>query len=89
MQPVRALLGINGGTLCIFHSLVNSFIKAFKQFEGYKIPLLPYKLMYAAIQSVILGIGGYRLYTMGLLPLSPADYVDLIPRRTVNFFSMH
>eukprot|EP00331_Platyophrya_macrostoma_P028678 CAMPEP_0176449188 /NCGR_PEP_ID=MMETSP0127-20121128/26293_1 /TAXON_ID=938130 /ORGANISM="Platyophrya macrostoma, Strain WH" /LENGTH=160 /DNA_ID=CAMNT_0017836407 /DNA_START=12 /DNA_END=494 /DNA_ORIENTATION=+ len=67
VQPIKALVGING---------------AFKQFEGYKIPLLPYKLMYAAIQSVILSIGGYRLYTMGLLPLAPADWVDLIPRRS-------
>jgi len=63
MQPVKALLSINS---------------AFKQFEGYKISLIQYKLMYAGIQSVILSIGLYKLYTIGLLPLSPADWIDLI-----------
>ena len=40
--------------------------------------LTKYKLMYSAIQLVLLGIVVYKLSMMGLLPVSAADYVDLI-----------
>ena len=60
------------------------FIEAFKQFEGYYVPLFMYKLQYGAIQIAILCIGMYRLYTIGLLPLAPSDWNDFIPRRTVS-----
>lgn len=41
--------------------------------------LAKYKLMYLGIQLVLLGIVGYKLSVMGLLPVSVADYVDLVP----------
>ena len=40
--------------------------------------------MYFGIQSVILSIGLYKLYTIGLLPLSPSDWIDLIHPLKVN-----
>ena len=38
-----------------------------------------YKLMYLGIQIILLGIVVYKLSAMGLLPVSAADYVDMIP----------
>jgi hypothetical protein len=40
--------------------------------------LAKYKLMYIGINLILLGIVGYKLSMMGLLPVSAADYVDLI-----------
>jgi hypothetical protein len=40
--------------------------------------LMKYKLMYFGIQLILLGIVVYKLSVMGLLPVSAADYVDLI-----------
>jgi len=66
MQPLKGLFGVN---------------QAFKQFEGKGVVLFPYKLIYAGIQCIVLGIGFYKFYTMGLLPLSPSDWIDLIPHQ--------
>ena len=38
-----------------------------------------YKLMYLGIQIILLGIVVYKLSAMGLLPVSAADSVDMIP----------
>ena len=40
--------------------------------------LVKYKLMYLGIQVVLLGIVVYKLSAMGLLPVSAADYVDMV-----------
>ena len=42
--------------------------------------------MYGAIYSILLGIVLYKLSMMGLLPVSAADYVDLIPPYEVSFY---
>lgn len=43
------------------------------------ISLGKYKFMYLGIQVILLGIVVYKLSAMGLLPVSAADYVDLVP----------
>ena len=40
--------------------------------------LTKYKLMYLGIQLVLLAIVVYKLSAMGLLPVSAADYVDMV-----------
>jgi hypothetical protein len=82
MQPIRGLMGVNQGTIVVI--FLNS---AFKPFEGHGVQLFPYKIIYGGIQMVVLAIGFYKFYTMGLLPLSPADWIDLIPHQHVTFFS--
>lgn len=59
---------------------------AFKQFEGKKISLLYYKFIYVGINAFVLSIGLHKLYGVGLLPFSPSDWIDLIPRQTVYIF---
>jgi hypothetical protein len=44
-----------------------------------------YKLIYIGINLGVLGMGLYKLNTMGLLPLNPSDYVELIPKADVPF----
>ena len=51
----------------------------FESYEGMNINLGKYKMIYLAIQVLLLGIVIYKLSAMGLLPISAADYVDLIP----------
>jgi len=67
---------------------IHIFSLAFKQFEGHGVALLPYKLMYGAIQMVILGLCLNKFHGMGLLPLSPADWIDLIPHDIVKYFHL-
>lgn len=38
-----------------------------------------YKLIYLGANLVILTFIAYKFSGMGLLPLSPSDYVDLLP----------
>jgi hypothetical protein len=38
-----------------------------------------YKVIYIGINLVQLGLVAYKLSAMGLLPVSAADYVDLVP----------
>lgn len=38
-----------------------------------------YKLIYFGANFAILGFIAYKFSGMGLLPLSPSDYVDLLP----------
>ena len=45
---------------------------------------MKYKFMYLGIQLVLLGIVVYKLSAMGLLPVSAADYVDMVPPFKVN-----
>ena len=65
INQLKSLIGIN---------------EKFKEFEPYKMQELTfYKLIYFCINAALLGYSSYKLYHMGLLPLSPADYVDLLP----------
>jgi hypothetical protein len=50
--------------------------------------LAKYKLMYLGIQVVMLGIVIYKLSVMGLLPVSAADYVDMVPPFQVHLSSI-
>ncbi len=50
----------------------------FEPYEGMLPSLVKYKVMYLGIQLVLLGAVIYKLSAMGLLPVSAADYVDLI-----------
>lgn len=44
------------------------------------------KLAYLGISGFSLIIGFYKLYTLGLLPLNPSDWIDLIPlHHVINF----
>ena len=38
-----------------------------------------YKLIYLGANLAILGFIAFKFSGMGLLPLSPSDYVDLLP----------
>jgi hypothetical protein len=42
--------------------------------------------MYGGINLCIVSIGLYKLYSLGLLPLSPADWIDLVPKTAVSNF---
>jgi len=39
-----------------------------------------YKVIYCGINLILVGIVAYKLSSMGLLPVSAADYVDLVPK---------
>ena len=51
------------------------------------------KVVYIGINALVLAIGLNKLYSVGLLPFSPSDWIDLIPRQTVQntliFFSIY
>lgn len=52
----------------------------FKVFEQHKFEELSfYKLVYLLVNLAILLFIAYKLFNLGLLPLSPADYVELLP----------
>lgn len=51
----------------------------FEPYEHLVPSLLKYKAMYLGINIIILGIVVNKLSNMGLLPVSPTDYIDLIP----------
>ena len=48
-------------------------------YEGMLPSLLKYKLMYVAINLVLLGLVLYKMAAMGMLPVLAADYADLMP----------
>ncbi|KRX02435.1 hypothetical protein PPERSA_10052 [Pseudocohnilembus persalinus] len=90
------MMYMTGGTLNIFTILftfqflynptkaIFSTNTAFQQFEGKGIPLLKFKLYYIGMKSLILSVALYKLYNLGLLPLSPSDWVDLVPSYQQN-----
>ena len=39
-----------------------------------------YKLIYVVINLGVLGFVLYKLYGIGLVPLNPSDYLDILPR---------
>lgn len=56
----------------------------FSRFSSLGNELLLYKMIFIGIQLGLFGLGLYKLNTMGLLPLSPSDYVDMIPKSVVS-----
>ncbi|KAM3132523.1 ER membrane protein complex subunit 4 [Paramecium bursaria] len=52
---------------------------AFSSLDNKGIPLFTYKLIYQAIGLLQLGVVGYKLYNIGLLPFNSADWIDLVP----------
>ena len=55
----------------------------FEKFEGKGVSLIKFKLIYLMINLIILSIMLYKFYNMGLLPLNPSDYTELIPKSKV------
>jgi preprotein translocase subunit SecY len=71
-SSVTALLKTSKGTIYDNN-------KVFEPFESMVSSTFKYKVIYCAINLVLLGIVAYKLSSMGLLPVSAADYVDLVP----------
>ena len=75
--------------MIIIASFLNTIVLyklAFKPYENKGIDLFKYKLMYLGIYGFVLSIGLYKFYNLGLLPLSPSDWVDIIPGHEVKHF---
>lgn len=58
----------------------------FEPYEGMLPSLAKYKIMYAGINLILLGIVLYKMSAMGMLPVLAADYVDLVPTFDVQLF---
>lgn len=78
-------------TLVFMFSILYNSVKTiggtdevFKKYEAVKDAVTFYKLIYIALNGVVLAFGLYKLYGMGLLPLHAADYVALVPYMKVN-----
>jgi hypothetical protein len=61
-------------------------------FENHEYTIIHYKLIYVAIQSVVVTFVLYRIYGMGLIPLNPADWISLIenkipPKEILNVYN--
>lgn len=59
---------------------------AFDDYKNQGISLTKYKLIYIAIYSVVLAIVVNKLMSIGLLPTSPADWIDLIEPYSVDIW---
>lgn len=51
----------------------------FEAFEDRAKSLTMYKMIYAGINLLCLGVVVYKLSKMGLLSFSPSAYIDMIP----------
>ena len=57
----------------------------FREFEGFKMKEITfYKFIYFGINLIVFTFCLYKLAGIGLIPLSPSDYVDLLPENNVN-----
>ena len=65
MTPIKSILNIEN----TFNTLQNEYFSDF----------LFYKLIYVAINIGVLGFVLYKLYGIGLVPLNPSDYLDILP----------
>ena len=78
---------LNIYTLIMIFTIISGQIKSiigvsekFKEFEIYKIKeLVFYKFIYTVINVALLGYSLMKLAGIGLLPLNPSDYFDVIP----------
>ena len=97
LLPTMFMLWMAGGGVHIFSimivgmSLVQplraiaSMQSFFQPIEADNVDLTQPKLMYVALNLLALGIALYKCFTMGLLPLSSADWVSLIePRHNIE-----
>lgn len=66
INPIKAIFGTN-----------NAF-KEYEKEEG--IDLRVPKLTYVGIQLLALGVALYKCSTMGLLPLTSADWIEYLPK---------
>ena len=66
MTPIKSLLNL--GTT--FNALKNEHYSDF----------LFYKFIYVVINLGVLGFVLYKLYGIGLVPLNPSDYVEILPK---------
>ena len=71
-SAVTALLKTGKGK-----NLIKSIV--FEAYESMVSSTTRYKVIYCAINLVLVGIVAYKLSSMGLLPVAAADYVDLVP----------
>ena len=62
-----------------------SYHPVFEPYEGMTTSMMKYKFMYLGIHVILLGIVVYKLSAMGLLPVSAADYVDMVPPFEVSY----
>ena len=67
MTPIKSILNIE----TTFNSLKNEHFSDF----------LFYKLIYLVINLGVLGFVLYKLYGIGLVPLNPSDYLDILPNQ--------
>ena len=59
---------------------ITSIDQKFAKFKPYNLSELTfYKMIYFIINICIICFLAYKFYNMGLLPLAPADYVDVLP----------
>merc|ERR1712066_63428 len=68
-SPLKAIMSVN---------------ETFRPFRVKGESQLNRKMVFIGINLFILSMGAYKLYNIGLLPLSPADHVDWIPIRHPN-----
>ena len=70
INPLKAIFG------------VNEFFSALAKEEGVDIHLP--KLIYLSLQLLSLGLALYKCSTMGLLPLTSADWTSFIPSKSID-----
>ncbi len=67
MNPLKSLFSLN---------------QAFKQFEAKGVSLVVPKLIYFALNLATIGLSIYKFSVMGILPVTPQDWVGLINIKT-------
>ena len=67
MTPIKSILNLES----TFKALENEYFSDF----------LFYKLIYIVINLGVLGFVLYKLYGIGLVPLNPSDYLDILPNQ--------
>ncbi len=71
-NSLSAILNVQNSKLIILINLV------FKPFENQNHSILIYKILYVFINFFVFGFVIYRINNMGLLPLSPADWISVL-----------
>ena len=61
--------------------------KLFERYEGEGVDLFMPKAIYLVLQILALGVGVYKCSTMGLLPLTSADWTQYLPVQRFTEFS--
>ncbi|KAL6838264.1 hypothetical protein ACP4OV_031936 [Aristida adscensionis] len=79
-------IGITFSSLWGSISALRSVGKVFEPFKDPRVDTLAPKLLYLALNLVALGVGVWKLNTLGLLPTSASDWVSsLAPAREVEY----